>query len=210
MDKRNQRTGSVRARLPRILFLTLLSSAAVVWVAPGLALAQNTGHDASRSPRADHHGNWNPTLWPPEEFIARQPQLASSAIGMTVREIVSAYPAVDCSMNLCEFGKDQPYQQLCPDVGACSSLALVTNGRTIIGYIASFSRSDWAKALHASARLFGQPQVQSNQLESAHINTWTWQLAKGFELTYMASTGRNLYGVPMDGHSILITPRTKR
>ena len=133
----------------------------------------------------------------------------SPAIGLQTSQIQSDYPNLDCSNNLCDFGKGATPQRVCPRAGPCDNLTLYVRDGRVIGYQADFSTRDWAKSLAASTTLLGAAKrtvIGPLRLVSIRSEFWSWRIAGQRDLTYTATSGTDIQGRLVDAHSISITP----
>jgi hypothetical protein len=86
---------------------------------------------------------------------------------------------------------------------------LFTDGRQVKGYTADFNVLDWARSLEASTSALGPPKkstVGPSGIVRTRDDYWTWSMSDGSTLTYIAISGVNAYGAPLDSHSIMIAP----
>ncbi len=137
----------------------------------------------------------------------------SSGVGRTVSEIRTAYPAVNCSEEMCDFGRDPTPERLCPNARPCDNLALFISGGQVVGFVADFSPRDWTQSLNESIAEMGPPGrktvVPSGRM-TLHIDSWTWSMSGRLALTYTATTGTNNLGAALDDHSIMLSPNSSR
>ena len=97
----------------------------------------------------------------PELTVVRDVQTGSSAVGLSVTQIESSYPGVDCSSNICEFGNSRTPQIFCPSLGPCNKVSLYTDGIRVTGYVADFAEMDWNRSLGATLASYGMPDNKS-------------------------------------------------
>jgi hypothetical protein len=149
-----------------------------------------------------------PTPPPTRQTPQDDSGLTSSAIGQSVIDVENNYSGLACSgeSTVCSFGTNETPQALCPAAASCGNLSLFSEDMNVVGYVANFSEPDWASLLRADTLTLGAPQKKTVVIMNMRNDYWTWVRPGGSELTFIATSGTNFYGAPLDTHSIGIFP----
>jgi uncharacterized protein len=143
---------------------------------------------------------------------AAVPQANSQAISPAVGKAISLIPeitsSVDCSQDMCEFARGQTPQALCPGAGPCDRLTLFTDkAKVVVGYVAYFSREDWSRSLDATTKVLGPAKKETigpSGIIKMRNDRWSFRTSDGGSLEYSAWSGVDMFGEPIDRHSIML------
>lgn len=128
----------------------------------------------------------------------------SSAIGLPLAQLEGAYPALDCSDNICDF--DSTPRELCPKAGLCFRLTLFTRAGVIVGDQADFLPISWTQALNEFTAAYGAPKRSTMNVLLMRDDEWIWHLASGRDVSFIHYTGSNVYGERIDKYTIAVYP----
>jgi peptidoglycan hydrolase-like protein with peptidoglycan-binding domain len=135
----------------------------------------------------------------------------SSALGLSLSQLRATYPHATCFNNICTFEQVEIPQQLCPNIGTCRDFSLFIQDDHVTGYLADIDAETWRTSIEHNIALRGQPTREViGPSEPINIRTeiFSWRLSNGLDLNYIFTSGRNIYGAPVSGYSISVSPKT--